>query len=70
MNFPKSVPMEITNINKDKAIPLLAWTDHEGSRWLRLLREQRENTHNSINRAHKATCPGKVVPRNNKEANK
>jgi hypothetical protein len=31
--------------------------------------EQRESTHNSINR-DKATCPDKVVPRNNNKANK
>jgi hypothetical protein len=31
------------------------------------LDEQRESTHNSINR-DKATCPDKVVPRNNNKA--
>jgi hypothetical protein len=34
------------------------------------LDEQRESTHSNINRAHKATCPDKVVPRNNNKANK
>jgi len=36
LKFLKPAPMEITKVNKGKAIPLQAWTGHEGSRSLRL----------------------------------